>query len=110
MGATQPLDTNILDTTPRDARRYNRIINETTQNDDGQNPYTHEDDMVFNNGESSRRQNTLRVKDAEAAFDNIRRVRGDTSESGSDARYGITKEQYNFSSAPQNAKSALQGN
>lgn len=54
--------------------------------------------------------NVLKVKDADAAFDNIRRGSGDMSDANSDARYGITKEHYNFSSAPQNAKSALDGN
>lgn len=35
---------------------------------------------------------------------------GPTSIADSDAEYGISKEIYNFSSAPQNAKSAFQGN
>jgi len=65
--------------------------------------------LVFNN-DSARRINILKVKDGEAAFDNIRRASGGMSDANSDARYGITKEHYNFSSAPQNAKSALEGN
>ena len=52
----------------------------------------------------------MRVKDGRGeGFDGVVGAKRRPSED-SDAAYGVSKELYNFASAPQNAKSALDGN
>lgn len=130
LGATQPIDTLVNDTTPRDLSgrlikttgrggQYEAVKGDATQPDltianaaidDG----TY-DPLKMMNGGSTEMQ-TLRAKKNSldsAKFDNVLRGKqrdGDRLEVDSDIAGGVDKEIYNFSSAPQNAKSALAGN
>ena len=90
---------------------YAAIGQQTTMQDDGANPYNMDgDDLAFENEKGATGElRTLRIKGPSEAFDGIVGSRRRPSED-SDAAYGIPKENYNFASAPQNAKSALVAN
>ena len=87
-------------------KKYNRVAIDTTANDELINEYREEDDKLAIAAQEVEMQ-TLRMKNkAHGMRDDLRRQ----DSLDSDAVYGVSKEIYNFSSAPQNAKSALEGN
>ena len=121
LGATQALETlnQVTDTTPRaDAvpvkkggKKYNRVAIDTTGNDELINEYQDEDDKLAIAAQEVEMQ-ALRMKNG-GKDGKLLGIRDDLRRQDSldsDAVYGVSKEIYNFSSAPQNAKSALEGN
>ena len=86
--------------------------------DDNVNPYNVDNDgLEFAANQTGELRTALRAKnstskgedDASANFNGIVGSKRRMSED-SDAVYGVSREIYNFSSAPQDAKSALAGN
>ena len=125
LAATQVIDTGApgrSDTTARRAGRTNRnmdntyrqLVQDTTQPDLNATPLdADEEHFQFQNDDTQMK--TLRAKqladsqELEDGFDGVVGRKRTPSES-SDAAYGISKEIYNFQSAPGNAKTALEGN
>ena len=107
LGATQALETlnQVTDTTPRaldgvpvkkGGKKYNRVAIDTTANDELINEYREEDDKLAIAAQEVEMQ-TLRMKNkAHGMRDDLRRQ----DSLDSDAVYGVSKDMYNFSSAP----------